>query len=326
MSLTTGMLQTTDPQIDLRNEYTYDNLHRLSSILQTRGDDDTNATEKLVQFTYNAADDLVHIARYADRAGEAPIAQTAYEYSLNSDLTHLVHSATDILAEYHWNRDSAGRLSEVNSLADGTTEYSYDRRDQLTESVSGNDHETYAYDANGNRVGPGYQHAEGNRIVSDGTYEYEYDNEGNRIRRVHIESGVVSEYEWDHRNRLVSVVEREADQPYMDLTMPGPAIRTTQYTYDAFDRRISQHTYSSTGDTDEVSYFIYDGPHLIASMDEFGTVTNRYLHGAAVDQILADEQYDPTTGESRVLWPLADDQGSVRDIAAYDAEEAVRPS
>ena len=310
-----------DPQSELTNQYTYDNLHRLSSVLQTRPTDDAN--EKLVQFRYNAANDLVHVARYADRAGDSLVAETVYEYSPTSDLTHLVHRADDILAEYHWNHDSAGRLIETNSRADGMTEYSYDRRDQLTEVLSEENYDTYAYDANGNRVGADYEHAAGNRLVSDGTYAYEYDNEGNRIRREHLESGVVSEYSYDHRNRLVCVVERDADQPYMDLTMPGPMIRTTQFAYDAFDRRISQHTYSANGDTDEVHFFVYDGPHLLARLDEFGTITNRYLHGAAVDQVLADDQYDPTTGESRVLWPLTDDQGSVRDIATYDAEEAV---
>ncbi|MFQ5731881.1 MAG: RHS repeat-associated core domain-containing protein, partial [Planctomycetaceae bacterium] len=43
-------------------------------------------------------------------------------------------------------------------------------------------------------------------------------------------------------------------------------------------------------------------------------MTNRYLHGPAVDQVFADEN---ALGE--ILWGLADDQGTVRDVADYDA-------
>jgi RHS repeat-associated protein len=54
-------------------------------------------------------------------------------------------------------------------------------------------------------------------------------------------------------------------------------------------------------------------------------LTNRYLHGPAVDQILADEQYeitdDPYNEEGDVLWALTDNLGSVRDLVSYDAQE-----
>jgi RHS repeat-associated protein len=47
-------------------------------------------------------------------------------------------------------------------------------------------------------------------------------------------------------------------------------------------------------------------------------LTNRYLHGPAIDMVLADEQYgsldDPTEDPGTVYWPLADNLGSVRDI------------
>jgi RHS repeat-associated protein len=43
-------------------------------------------------------------------------------------------------------------------------------------------------------------------------------------------------------------------------------------------------------------------------------VTSRFLHGASVDEILAEENI-AADGTRAVLWPLADQQGSVRDIA-----------
>ncbi len=52
--------------------------------------------------------------------------------------------------------------------------------------------------------------------------------------------------------------------------------------------------------------------------DGNGDLTNRYLYGPAVDQILADEQLDSLTAPGDVLWPLTDNLGTVRDLAGYD--------
>jgi len=47
-------------------------------------------------------------------------------------------------------------------------------------------------------------------------------------------------------------------------------------------------------------------------------VSHRYLWGAAVDQLLADEQVTSTSSDGNTLWPLADHLGTIRDIADYD--------
>ncbi len=59
--------------------------------------------------------------------------------------------------------------------------------------------------------------------------------------------------------------------------------------------------------------YVYDGQDILLALDDSGDVTNRYLHGPAVDQILADEQVG-----DEVLWPLADNLGSVRDLIDSD--------
>jgi hypothetical protein len=57
-------------------------------------------------------------------------------------------------------------------------------------------------------------------------------------------------------------------------------------------------------------------------------LTNRLLHGPAVDQILADEQlfdpeiYPPTTFAGLNLWPLADNLGTIRDIVYFDGQQS----
>ncbi len=322
MEMAVGSTPSLTPRTDFVNEYTYDNLYRLTSVVQSAAPESAAASEKRVQFGYDSADKPIRIERFADGAGEVPVAHSTLDYSPAAKLTHMAHFAGELLAEYHWSYDAAGRLTNAVSSIDGATSFSYDRRDQLTGAERADRTDSYAYDANGNRSGDGYVTETGNRIASDGTYEYEYDNEGNRIRRVHLDNGTITEYGWDHRNRLISVVEREADQTHVGFSVPGQTTRI-EYTYDLFDRRISQRVVDTNNMDGETHFFVYDGQQLALRLDESGTVVNRYLHGPAVDQVLADEQFDPQTGQSQVLWPLTDRQGSVGDLATYDTETAI---
>ena len=70
------------------------------------------------------------------------------------------------------------------------------------------------------------------------------------------------------------------------------------------------------------TYFVYQGNQIILQVDGEGAVTNRYLWGPAVDQILADEQV-AADGTSEVLWTLTDHLNTVRDLAVFDAESGV---
>lgn len=57
---------------------------------------------------------------------------------------------------------------------------------------------------------PRYQTGPGNRLLSDGTFNYQYDNEGNMVTKMEIATGMRTEYGWDYRNRLVQVVVQNA--------------------------------------------------------------------------------------------------------------------
>ncbi|MBI3839292.1 MAG: RHS repeat protein, partial [Planctomycetia bacterium] len=72
-------------------------------------------------------------------------------------------------------------------------------------------------------VGPG------NRLVSDGTYFYQYDAEGNLISRSKIANGDTLTFTWDHRNRLTEIAES-----WSGVTS-GPTF-DLKYDYDLFDR------------------------------------------------------------------------------------------
>ncbi len=194
---------------------------------------------------------------------------------------------------------------------DGTSDYAYDDTGQLT-SVD-HDYQTdenYSYDENGNRTNTGYTTGDNNRLTSDGTFNYTYDDEGNRETRTRISSAqaddYTTEYTWDHNNRLTEIVYKNNS---------GTITKQVDYTYDVFGRRIFKEVDADGAGAGSslTTEYVYDGQDILLALDDSGDVTNRYLHGPAVDQILADEQVG-----DEVLWPLADNLGSVRDLIDSD--------
>ena len=104
-------------------------------------------------------------------------------------------------------------LTAVESV-DGTASYTYDATGQLTGanylgangSAGAQADESYQWDANGNPTGSGCVVGTDNRLLSDGTYRYAYDAEGNRTARFidadadgQLDSGDanVTQYLWD---------------------------------------------------------------------------------------------------------------------------------
>ncbi len=248
-----------------------------------------------------------------------------------------------MLAAYFivWDRDN--RVANFSSYRDAfKTTYTYNTTDELTAASSAviagmtlpfalPTSESYNLDLDGNRRTSGgvSQSANGtqNQLQTDGTYNYTYDNEGNITRRTVISTGAVTDYAWDHRNRLASVFER-----------PSAAAETTKrttYVYDAFDRRVGKRL-DTNGDTiaDQADAWIWDGQHEViqyrdvdgAGATQSHRLLNRWLFGAQVDQVLSDEQYAAGTGPlvsattasattGNTLWTLTDHLGSVRDVA-----------
>jgi RHS repeat-associated protein len=178
-----------------------------------------------------------------------------------------------------------------------------DDTDQLTGATySGQSNETYGYDLNGNRTNAGYQTTTNNRLQTDGTYNYTYDDEGNLTQRTTIATNEVTEYTWDYRNRLTQVTVKNAAQTI---------IKQVNLTYDALNRRIEKKVDpdGSGPNPATIERFVYDRDHIKLVFNGSNTLTRRYLHGPSIDQILADEDVVP----KQISWPLSDHQGSVRD-------------
>jgi YD repeat-containing protein len=213
----TQLTAAIDGTADFKNIYTPDFLQRLTSFTQ-QSNGGNSVAEKRFDFAYNKASQLTAIHRYADLAMTEYVASSHYQYDLAGRLTQLTHSenteaptsgwGTNALAGYHFTYDAASRITAINSLIDGLSSYNYDNTNQLTAADhTGQTDEAYQYDLNGNRIGGDYVTGSNNRLLEDGTYRYAYDVEGNRIRRTHLTTGAITQYKYDHRNRLTSVID-----------------------------------------------------------------------------------------------------------------------
>ena len=265
--------------------FTFDALDRVTQITQQG----TGVTEKRVDLTYDAASQMTGLARYSDIAGTQPVANTTYMHDAAGRLTDLTHERNGIpIADYGFTYDAANRLTQLTT-PDGTSDYGYNGRDELTSSNhSYQDDEGYTYDDTGNRTNAGYVAGAHNRLLSDGTYTYEYDNEGNRTKRVAITSGETTEYGWDYRNRLTSVVTKDSS---------GAIAKSVEQTYDMYNRRIAKSVDSDAGEQpaateerllEEGNQFV--NQHIpippISSLDEFDRLVTQVLGAIATPQSL----------------------------------------
>ena len=297
--------ETIDGEASGIESFVYDDLNRVIQTTQTG----TGVTDKRVDFEYDNAYRMTEVTRYSDLAGTIEVATSDYDYDIANRLTELTHKKGDhIIAEYDWSYDAVNRLIGLESV-DGSSSFSYDELDQLTDAeYSFQEDENYSYDENGNRTNSGYETEADNQLSSDGTYNYEYDGEGNLIKRTEIATGEVMELSWDYRNRLTGVEVKDSNDA---------VIESVEYVYDAFDRRLGKIV-DADGDGSESAVaerFVYDGHHIALVFDEDGDLVNRYLHGPGIDQVLAQED-----GLGEVLWGLTDNQGSVRDVVDDSGE------
>ncbi len=247
--------------------------------------------------------------------------------------------------------DAEDRLVGIDSFSDGNSSHTYDSRDQLLKSDrTGSDlDDEFTYDASGNRllkkvgpvastnvVGSPFQQ---NRLLEDAVSKFVYDKEGNLIAKIPKSADPASNnpianatvYDWDYRNRLVEVrrgtisftSDASANRvPVRDAQGNIIVSSTTQRVdleYDSRDRLI---TYGVDPDGAgplgmKNDRFVYDGDEIYLQFSEY-LLTNRYIGGSPVDQVLIDEvyQYDAnynlTNRSPRFL--LGDHQDSVRTV------------
>ena len=289
--------------------YSYDSLNRANQITQTG----TGVTDKRVNFDYDNIGQFAPINRYSDSNGSQLVASSTYTYDDLNRLENLTHSnGAGNLAFYDFEYDAASRITKIVDT-DGTSDYNYDQTNQLTEANhtdANKPNESYTYDDNGNRTASHLHNSDyatglNNRLESDGIYNYEYDAEGNLVLQIEIATGDEREFVWDYRNRLTNILDKNS---------VGDAVQEVAFTYDASDRRIAKEVNSDPQNltAGTVTNFVYSGDNvLLEFVDE--VFHQRYLHGPAVDQMLAQENAD---GE--IIWNLTDHLGTGRDLIDND--------
>ena len=169
-----------------------DSLGRLDQVTQTG----SAVTDKTVTWAYQPGLDQPATLTRASAAADAVDVISAYGYDSRGMVQTLTHTGVAALNQYTMGYDGAGRMISRVDAFDAVA-FTYDDAGQLLTATHTQDSladEIYAYGSDGNRSSSHTQSEtleyEGqSRLVSDGVRSYAYDNEGNLIEQIEIESG-----------------------------------------------------------------------------------------------------------------------------------------
>ncbi|MCZ6704455.1 MAG: hypothetical protein O6942_01010, partial [Bacteroidetes bacterium] len=304
-----NIIQVTD-SLNGMTSYEYNALDRVASVSQS-GD---SVNDKRIDVIYDDAGLLRELRRFADLGRTQPVTNTSFDYDCRGcpmRLGAIQHRKSTDNSEIHDLQFIRNPTRDIDQTVDaeGIHLYTYDQLRRLrTAEHPVQPDEFYTYDVVGNRLSShlstnytySYMLGEGgNQLRSDDHFNYEYDNSGSLIRKTDRSTAAQIQYSYDHRNRLVGIVE---------LAPSGDPVAHFAYQYDAANRRIR------ADENGEVTHFIYDAHNPILRLDGSGNVETRRLYTRVIDGVLADE----VQGQTR--WFLTDQIGSVRDLVDNDSE------
>ncbi|MBI4656491.1 MAG: fibronectin type III domain-containing protein [Elusimicrobia bacterium] len=246
--------------------YSYDALNRLVSL--------TNSDGKTVTFTYDA---LGHRTKMSLPNGT----ETTYVYDFASQLTQVVHRKTadsTAIAFANYTYDPAGNRTSMQNT-NGVHSYSYDDLHRLVSAqhpvVADLSAESFSYDSVGNRLTDanitGYNYDSANRLLSNSSYTYTHDANGNLTVAVGLLSDTIN-YSYNSENQLISV------------TMPDSTV--VNFKYDALGRRIEKAVTLPSTLTPIPYRYLYDNEDIVAILDKDNNVVNIFTHGPGIDEPL----------------------------------------
>ncbi len=303
---------------------TFDRQGRVTKITDD-ADTSRGIDAKLFDFHNDAANQMTGVTRTAD--GNS-VFDTLYGYDNAGRAVNIAHQQAvgpqlSAFSSYQYQYDRAHRITDqsksldtsVAALSQATANnaeaFNFDQAGQLTADDAG----SYTYDDNGNRTDSGFGVGEHNRLTEDADFTYLYDDEGNLIRRTEKVGGPlggqVTEYSWDHRNRLVQVV-------HYDAAGNTPISGTIDYRYNAADQLVWRQ--ETTGGTPKTArHYVFSGDHRVLDIADTGVVRHRFLWGPGGDQLLLDEVYGGSGIQvTEALWAATDHLGSVGQLVEPD--------
>ncbi len=198
--------------------------------------------------------------------------------------------------------DSDGNRVSM-ATPDGTNVYSYDPLNRLITAAHPTPsnlpvlNESFSYDPVGNRLADaqisGYNYNAANELVSNSSFTYSYDANGNLISKTDA-AGNKTIFSYDSQNELIGA------------SMPSGV--SAVYKYDALGRRIFKSTGSLPSQTQQ---FIYDNQNILAILDGNNNLIALFTHGPGIDEPLEIRQ-----GNGTEYFLHADGLGSI--VAATD--------
>lgn len=272
--------------------------------------------------TYNLAWSIfgkgIRIVRNPD--GSVKTLDRKISHSASHSKSHFTYSARGAVAairhednngalihpnsELTYTRSVGNRIAAINQGLDNTA-VSYDPMGRVASATHSNTSyadETYTYDSVGNRLashrlaGTGTV-TTGNRLAAIGNFAFTHDADGNISKRVNTSTSEVTNFTYDHRNRLVTATVHPAEG--------SPASTTVNLGYDFADRLASREINGAK------TWIIYDRDMPIAEFkDGASTISKMFFYSLdRVDDFHAVWNVDE--GES---WFMKDHLGSVRGI------------
>ena len=234
-------------------------------------------------------------------------------YDPASQVTNILHQLTATSAQINKAEYLYNGVGNRTSLTDrrGAQAFGYDTLDRLTSAshpLLGTP-QAFAYDSVGNRTTGGSVVNAGNQLTADTNFAYQYDDNGNLIRKTLLATGNFTVYTYDAENRLTKVEDFAAGAS-------TPATTWT-YRYDGLGRRIEKVANGQT------KRYVYDGEDILLEYDGANVLQARYTHGPGIDEPIA-----VTKGGSTFFYhqdglgtvtDLTDSAGATAKSYAYDA-------
>ncbi len=199
----------------------------------------------------------------------------------------------------NYSHDKTGLITAKN-----TTDYGYDKIGRLIKAGA----DTFTYDKAGNNLnGNAVYNPLNNRFDQSDFYAVTYDAMGNIKSKYNKLTKEKTLYTFNARNQLTQYVLQDEN---------NQTVKTLEFAYDAFGRRISK---TEDGVTQK---YLYDGDDIIAILDNDNNVIATITHDESIDTPLSITNANGTFYYHRdhqgSIIALTDENGQVVESFTYD--------
>jgi RHS repeat-associated protein len=318
-----------------RTSYGYDAADRLTSVNAPSG--------RVITLAYDSAGRRISVAYpnglATSAAFETPLAANGKTGRLKSIARGLNASAQGgsalnlKLGAFAYLYDVKGNIiaANENAATPRNRAYTLDAIERLTEVKDGGGAslETYTLDPEGNRIASHRSSFHvtdaANRLQEDEKTQFEYDVNGNMVRKTVKASGLTWRYAYTVYDELASASRHSSSDP------ASPALEKVSYIFDALGRRVAERRFDAANAPTGGLNFHYDGEEVAheADINASGAVTGQRwtTHSDGTDDLLAvtlQAGTGPSSPTAATSGPAApsnasfyyhtDHQGSVRAI------------